>query len=83
MYISMYMGYVHSVLEQIQEIWHDTLLRLVWLQSRGKTITEIFKNGILLRKSIFFKNPQDLICINCFRDNIFLGNQQFLPIFAF
>ena len=24
---------IHSVLEQIQEIWHDTVSRLVWLQS--------------------------------------------------
>ena len=31
---------IHSVQEQIQEIWHDTVSMLVWLQSRGKTITE-------------------------------------------
>ena len=36
-------GY-HSVLEQIQEIWHDTVSSLVWLQSIGKTITENQKN---------------------------------------
>ena len=46
----------HSVLEQIQEIWLDTVSRLVWLQSRGKTITDNQKKiksfvGILLRKS--------------------------------
>ena len=38
------MNIKHSVIEQIQEIWHDTVSRLVWLQSRGKTITENRKN---------------------------------------
>ena len=41
----------HSELEQIQEIWHDTVSRLVWLQSRGKTKKNKSFVGILLRKS--------------------------------
>ena len=69
----------HSVLEQIQEIWHDTVSRLVWLQSRGKTLTEnqkkIFCRDLIEKiKVLFFKNPQDLIFI-CFRDNLYLVNR--------
>ena len=37
---------IRSVLEQIQEIRHDTVSRLAWLQSRDKTITENKTNKI-------------------------------------
>ena len=46
------------MLEQIQVIRHDTVSRLVWLQSRGKTITENQKVksfvGMLLKNQIFY-----------------------------
>ena len=47
--------YTVCYLEQIQEIWHDTVSRLVWLQSRGVKVA-IFRERVLRMLGLNWKN---------------------------